>query len=85
MIRRTKAADRLARLEASAPPPKTDLAFEIPADLSALSDDDLQDLCERFLATVDLTPEDLAMTDEELDEHCCRLVKEDQMRAGLFD
>ena len=86
-IRRQAIAERLARLEAQRPQPTRDDGIPIPseAELAAMSDEELNALCERVLAQVELSPEELVMTDEELHEHCCRLVKEDQMRSGLFN
>ncbi len=50
-----------------------------------MTSEELHALCDRVLAQVDLTPEELAMTADELHEHCCRLVREDQVRGGLFN
>jgi len=86
-IRRQAIAQRLARLEAQRPRPTRDDGIPIPSaeDLAAMTDQELHDLFERVLASVELTPEELAMTADELHEHCCRLVREDQIRAGLFN
>jgi hypothetical protein len=85
--RRQAIEQRLARLEAHRPQPACSNEVPIPSDeeLAAMTSEELYALCERVLATVQLTPEELAMNDDELSEHCRKLVEEDQRRAGLFN
>ncbi|WP_159716145.1 hypothetical protein [Geminicoccus flavidas] len=85
--KRAEIERRLERLEARRSPPSQALGIPILSEeeLAAMSNEELKALCERFLAQVELTPEELAMTADELHEHCCRLVREDQVHAGLFN
>ncbi|WP_159717325.1 hypothetical protein [Geminicoccus flavidas] len=68
--RLARASERLARLEAVRQPARLKRDVEIPDDLSALSDDELDDLIKRVLGPPD--PELAGLSDDELDEICLR-------------
>ena len=68
--RLARASWRLARLEAARQPTRVQRDVEIPDDLSALSDDELDNLIKRVLGPPD--PALDGLSDDELDEICLR-------------